>query len=165
MLALLFILVPLVLYVLMFSYETYIAFRRLATHGAYLSATWEITHTLLVITLTNFTWLCSDAMVAVGQSVYWGLSVVAAAFVVRGILYMYLFYVAPKHRHTAADWLFAIAHLVMLVGLVVAIVAALRTLTTISYTINEQLIPYMWPALIAAVIICAIPVWTSYQRK
>jgi hypothetical protein len=165
MLAFLFILVPLGLYLLAFSYETYAAFRRLVTHSAYLNATWEITHTLLVLALTNFTWLCSDAMVAVGQAAYWGLITAAAAFVVRGILYVYLFFAAVGQKRPLADWLFALSHAVMLGGLLWATIVAFQKLSSIPYTINEQLIPYMWPALIAALVICAIPIWQSYKRK
>ena len=164
-LATLFVAVPLALYGLAFSYETYVAFRRLGNHGPYVNVTWEITHTLLVLALTNFTWLWSDAMVAVGQAAYWGLIIATAAFVLRAILYLYLFYVSPKVAHAVADWLFAVCHLVMLSGLAYAVVAAKRVLMTQNYAVNEQLIPYMLPALVAVVVICAVPVWQSYRRR
>lgn len=165
MIALLFVAVPLGLYLIIFSVETYAAFNRLTgTASGYLDATWEITHTLLVLALTNFTWLCSDAIIAVAQAAYWGLIVSAAAFVVRGILYVYLFYAAAKNNR-AAGWLFALSHVAMLVGLVYAGLAAIYTLAHTSYRINDQLLPYMWPALAVSVVICAIPIAQSYRRR
>jgi hypothetical protein len=166
MLAALFVAVPLGLYAITFSYETFAAFRRLAKNSNdYVSATWEITHTLLVLALTNFTWLWSEAMIAVAQAAYWGLIIAAAAFVVRAILYVYLFHAAAAGKHRLAGWLFALSHLVMLAGLVYSVVAAFRVLSSQSYAVNDQLIPYMWPALIASLVICAIPIWKSYRSK
>jgi len=165
MLANLFVAVPLGLYVLAFSYETFAAFRRIAKPSGYINATWEITHTLLVLAITNFTWLWSDAMVAVAHEAYWGLIVAAAAFVLRAILYIYLFFAAPNGKHPAASWLFALCHAAMFVGLVYAIVATVHVLSTQDYAVNDQLIPYMWPSLVASVVICALPVLQSYRRK
>ena len=165
MVADLFVAVPLGLYVIAFSYETFAAFRRITKPGGYLNATWEITHTLLVLAITNFTWLWSDAMVAVAHEAYWGLIIAAAAFVLRAILYVYLFFVSPNGKHPAASWLFALCHLVMLAGLVYTIFATIHVLTTQNYAINDQLLPYMWPSLIASVIICAIPILQSYRQK
>lgn len=165
MLAVAFVGVPLGLYLLALLYETVAAFRRLEHHSAYLSATWEITHTLLVLALTNFTWLWSDAIVAVGQAAYWGVIVAVAAFAVREILYIYLFYIARPGRHTGVGWLFASAHVAMFVGLAYAAVAALGALHARVYGVNVQLLPYMWPALIAVVALSALPIWQSYRQK
>lgn len=165
MLAVLFVAVPLGLYVLAFSYETFAAFRRLAKPSGYINATWEITHTLLVLAITNFTWLWSDAMIAVAHEAYWGLIIAAAAFVLRAIFYVYLFFASPGGKHPVASWLFALCHLVMLVGLVYAIVVTMHVLATQNYAVNDQLLPYMWPSLIAAAIVCAIPILQSYRQK
>lgn len=165
MLATLFVAVPLGLYILTFSYETFAAFRRLVKPSNYANYTWEITHTLLVLAITNFTWLWSDAMIAVAREAYWGLIIAAAAFVLRAILYVYLFFAAPDGKHPAAGWLFAVCHLVMVAGLIYTIAAAIHVLTTQNYVVNDQLLPYMWPTLVASLAICVIPIWQSYRRK
>lgn len=165
MLATLFVAVPLGLYAITFSYETFAAFSRLAKKESdYVNVTWEITHTLLVLALTNFTWLWSDAMIAVAQAAYWGLIVVAAAFVLRAIFYVYLFH-ASAGTNKLVGWLFALMHLVMLAGLAYTVVAAVQVLTAHTYAVNDNLLPYMWPALVASLVICAIPVWQSYRHK
>jgi len=169
----LFVLVPLLAYLPLFIYETYSSFKRLdltkRRKSDYLSATWEITHTLLILAVTNFIWLFSDVIKEVGAAVYWGLIIVGAAFIVRAILYLYIFYIQDqkvrRKRDTIFDYLFAVSHVVILGGLIYTLNNAWATLATESFSINTEFIPYMWPGLVLMIGICAIPMFSLYRTK
>jgi len=171
--AYLFVLIPLIAYLPLFLYETYASFKRLditkRRKSDYLSATWEVTHTLLILAVTNFIWLFSDVIKAVGAAVYWGLIIVGAAFIVRAILYLYIFYIQDqtvrKKRASIFDYLFAASHLVILGGLIYTLTNAWATLSTETFTVNTEFIPYMWPGLILMIGICAIPIASIYRTK
>ena len=64
--ALILFLVPLVLFVAAFLYETYLSFVRLknpkAGRTGYVNATWEVTHTLLVFTVVMLLMLFSSSL-------------------------------------------------------------------------------------------------------
>lgn len=167
-----FVIVPLALYVPLFLYETWCAFARLHNHEAgktgYVDATWEVTHTFLILAVINTIWLYSSIMTTIAKSVYWGLLIAGALFIVRGILYMYLFYMQDFKKHnriTILDWLFALSHIGILGGLVYTIVQAGRILLTQSYSVNTQFIPFMWPGLILLLALGAIPLLKLYRTK
>lgn len=67
-----FVLIPLLAYIPMFAYELYISFRRIGKPsdkgGEYLHATWESTHTFLILSVNYFMWLYSAAIIDVGQA-------------------------------------------------------------------------------------------------
>jgi cytochrome bd-type quinol oxidase subunit 2 len=165
------VIIPLGLYLLLFGYETLASFRRLKPSGkssnAYLNATWEVTHTILIIGVTNFVWLFSSVAKPVGHAMYWGLMVAGFCFIVRAILYVYLFYIkdAGRQRVGALDWLFAVSHIGVLAGLAYAIIQAIKVLTSHHYTINTQFIPWMWPGLIVILVIGLLPMFHLYRTK
>jgi hypothetical protein len=167
----LFILIPLGLYLPLFLYETYASFRRLGApgkQGAYVHATWEVTHTFLIIGATNFIWLFSDIAVTVSKAVYWGLIIAGAGFIVRAILYVYLFFIkdAGKGNHnTPADYLFALSHIGVITGIIYAVVRAAQVLATSSYDINTQFIPWMWPGLVLLLALGALPLLQIYRTR
>lgn len=73
LLAWLFVLTPLVLFLAGFITETYLAFKRLrdpSLTGTYLDFTWELTHTLLVVSVAIFVGLFSQNLVEIAKAVY-----------------------------------------------------------------------------------------------
>lgn len=167
----LFVLIPLGLYLPLFSYETWSAFTRLNKRGkrggAYVDATWEVTHTFLIIGLTNFIWLFSANARGVAKAAYWGLITAGAAFIMRAILYLYIFYVSDlstKHNKWP-DKLFALSHIVVLVGLSYAIVNAWIELAGARVIINTQFIPWMWPGLVLLLALGSLPLIRLYTTK
>jgi cytochrome bd-type quinol oxidase subunit 2 len=165
-----FVLVPLAAYVPMFAYELYIAFRRIGKPkdkgGAYLHATWESTHTFLILGVNYFMWLYSSAVVAVGQAVFVPLLLFGATFIVRAILYVYLFYIKtnPKPNITA-DWLFALSHLVMAVCLGAIVLTGTTILLAGTYAPNHLLLPLLLPGLIMMIPLIAVPLYFLYKTK
>lgn len=169
MLSYLFVLVPLALYLPAFLYETYIAFKRLkknnSTYPEYLHSSWEVTHTLLIVSVNYFIWLFAEILTKVGQAVYWGLIIASALFIVRGILYLKLFVANPGGRVGVYDQLFAWVHIGILLSLVYVLVRTVVILATNSFRINSQFIPWMWPGLALVGAICFVPFVTTYSRR
>lgn len=168
--AALFVLVPLLVYIPMFAYELYIAFRRIGKPqdkgGAYLHATWESTHTFLILSVNYFMWLYSSAVVTVGRAVFIPLLLFGATFIVRAILYAYLFYIkASPKPNIVADWLFAASHVVMAICLGLIVVIGVSIMASGMYQPNHLLLPLLLPGLIMMVPLIAVPLYFLYKTK
>ena len=166
----LFVVIPLIAYVPMFGYETYIAFRRIGKPrdkgGAYLHATWESTHTFLILSVNYFMWLYSSAIVSVGHAVFLPLLVFGLAFITRSILYIYLFYIKSTNRPTPGlDALFALMHVIIAVCLLYTIIQTLHVLMTGNYQPNDLLPTLLWPGIILTVPLISVPLYFLYKTK
>lgn len=170
MLALWFVIVPLLVYIPMFAVELYIAFRRIGKPldkgGEYLHATWEATHTFLILSLNYFMWLYSSAVVEVAEAVFAPLMLFGAVFIVRAILYVYLFYIKKSSiPNLLADWCFAACHAVMLVCIGYVALAAVNVLAGGNYEPNQVLLPLLYPGLILMVPLISVPLYFLYTTK
>ncbi|MEO7363946.1 MAG: hypothetical protein ABIV43_00350, partial [Candidatus Saccharimonadales bacterium] len=131
-----------------------------------LHATWESTHTFLILGVNYFVWLYSAAVVTVGRAVFIPLLVFGAAFVVRAILYIQLFYLrsSPKPNVTI-DRLFAWAHVAMAGCLAVIVYRALKIMLSNDYTANHLLLPLLLPGLLLLVPLISVPLYFLYKTK
>lgn len=168
--ALWFVLVPLLVYIPMFLVELYIAFRRIGKPmdkgGEYLHATWEVTHTFLVLALNYFMWLYSSAIVDVARAVFMPLITFGVVFIIRAILYVYLFYVKKSTRpNVLADWLFALCHLVMFACICFVTLTTARILLGGTYESNHVLLPLLYPGLFLMIPLISLPLYFLYKTK
>jgi len=168
--ALWFVLVPLIAYIPMFVVELYIAFRRIGKPkdkgGHYLHATWESTHTFLILSVNYFMWLYSAAIVEVGRAIFIYLMTFGAVFIVRAILYVYLFYIKEtKKPNLQADWAFAICHLIMFVCITFIANSTAEILLTGKYEANHILLPLLYPGLILMIPLISVPLYFLYKTK
>lgn len=162
-------LVPVVLFVVAFLYETFLSFRRLknpkAGKSGYLSATWEVTHTLLVTGVVMLVMLFTQSIDQLAAAIFWATFLAAVALGVRAVLYIYIFYVRSTNKTTWIDWSFAWTHL-MAAGLLVVVVAqALWFLFKNNPVPNSQFLPYFIPGVIVVVLICCLPMLVLYKTK
>jgi hypothetical protein len=172
MMAYAFVLLPILAYLPFFFVETWASFQRIGkktpSSDNYLHLTWEMTHTLLIVGVNYFIWLFASVIVDVGKAVYWGLITAGALYIVRAILYVYIYYGsgAKKKLHNGwADWLFAITHLLIIACLLYVVIRGAVVLMTTEYTVNTQFLPWMYPGLVFMIIICAIPLIRIYKIK
>lgn len=164
------ILIPLFFYFPMFLYETYIAFIRIGKPhnegGAYLHATWEVTHTLLILSINNFVWLYSTAVVAVGREVFVPLLFFGAVFIVRAILYIRLFYFKPTLKsNMILDKLFAWLHIVMLMSLCIVLVKTFTLMINGNYSPNYVVLQLLYPGIFLIFPIICMPLYFLYKTK
>lgn len=168
--ALWFVLLPLIIYLPMVLFEMYIAFRRIGKPldggGEYLHATWEVTHTFLILSVNYFMWLYSSAIVPVGQAVFVPLLLFGAVFIVRAIVYVYLFYIKADARpNLLADWLFALCHVVMVVCVAIIGIATTVVLLGGSYQPNHILLPLITPGLLLMIPLISVPLYFLYKTR
>lgn len=165
-----FVIFPLVLYIPMFLFETYIAFRRIGKPldrgGAYLHATWESTHTFLILSINYFIWLYSAAVVVVGRAVFLPLLIFGLAFIVRAIIYMQLFYIkSSKMPSLFVDRLFAITHVVIAICLGYVVVKTLSIMQNGDYEPNHTILSLLYPGLVLMIPLVSVPLYFLYRTK
>lgn len=162
-----FILTPLVLYLAAFLLEAYMAFARLGNRkasGSYLNATWETTHTFLVVTVALFVAFFSQNLVELANAAFLGVWIAALAIGLRGAAYLYLFYIRrDRSRRDWIDYSFAYIHLLIVAGLGVMLLQLVPVLLTTELQANTAFIPYMWPGLVLVLILCVPPVMSLYK--
>lgn len=165
-----FVLIPLIAYAPMFLYELYISFRRIGKPldkgGEYLHATWESTHTFLILSVNYFMWLYSAAIIDVGKVIFFPLILFGALFIARAILYTYLFYIKKsKQPNLMADWLFALCHVGMFICIIYAGIATTNVLLSGNYQPNHILLPLLYPGLFLIIPLITVPLFFLYKTK
>lgn len=165
-----FVIIPLLAYIPMFLVETYISFRRIGKPldkgGEYLHATWETTHTFLILSVNYFMWLYSSAIIEVGRAVFVPLMLFGGVFIVRAILYVQLFYIKKSDKPSLiVDWLFAICHIIMLVCISYVAIATIQVLFAGDYIANDILLPLLYPGLFLMAPLIVVPIYFLYKTK
>lgn len=162
-------LVPTTLFVLAFLYETYLSFKRLSNPKAgksgYVSATWEITHTLLVTAVVMLVMMFTSVIDKLSAAIFTATLLAAIALGLRAVLYIYIFYARNNNKINLLDWLFALMHVVAAGLLVVVVVQSLWFLHQNSPTPNTQFLPYFIPGVIAVVLLTGLPIYIVYKTK
>ncbi len=163
-------LLPVFVYVMAFLYETWLSFRRLKDPGAgrasYVTATWEVTHTLLVFAVVTLLMTFTQDLVRLASTLFWPTFIAVIALGLRAVGYLYIFYVRPKvSRASWIDWGFALTHVVAALFLVVTVVKALWFIAQQHPIANTQFFPIFIPGVILVFAVCAIPIITLYRTK
>lgn len=165
-----FILTPLALFLAAYLAETYASFSRLKKPSKgrdYLSATWEVTHTFLVVSVALFVGFFSQNLTDIAYVVFYPLFLTSVFVGVRTLAYIYLFMIrdtASKHR-TWVDVVFAISHIGVIIGLVYLLVVLVPKLLTTELIANTNFIPWMIPGAIIILLACSIPILALYKTK
>lgn len=167
----LFIFVPLLLFVIAFVIETFLSIKRLKNNkreGSYVSATWEVTHTFLVVAVAMFVSLFSDYLTDIARVSLVGFIIVTIFAGIRGSAYLYIFYIRNPNKRSMRNWidtLFAFAHLGMVVGLFVLLARLIPEMMRLNPQPNTDFIPWMIPGLILVISLCALPLVSIYNTK
>lgn len=167
------VLIPLIAYILAFSYETILsvlrlsgAYQRRHRYQGYAHATWEITHTLLVFSFTSFFVLFSPLVVELADRAYLPLFATGILFAIRGLLYLYLFYVISDDKPRPIwDALFALSHLALIGTLIWSIATVVKLIIDVPVTPLTDLVPIVAPPVVLVLIISALPVARMYWAR
>lgn len=163
-------LIPVLLFVIAFLYETYLSFRRInkpkAGKSGYVSATWEVTHTLLVAAVVMLVMMFTSSLDELSSAIFVATFLAAVVLGVRAILYIYIFYVRDhKKKPNYVDWLFAISHVCAAILLVIVVLQALWFLYQNNPPANTQFLPYFIPGIIVIILITLLPIFVIYKTK
>lgn len=158
------------LFVVAFLYETWLSLRRLARpqsgREGYVSATWEVTHTLLVFALITLLMTFTQDLVNLASSIFWPAFIAAIALGLRAVVYLYIWYVRRSAvRRNWVDWIFAVSHLVAAVFLVLTAAKALWFISRYHPVANTQFLPIFIPGLVLTAAVCIIPAIVLYRTK
>lgn len=162
--------IPTLLFVIAFLYETYLSFRRvlrpkLSDRRNYLSATWEFTHTLLVFAVVMLVMLFTQTIDQLASAIFISTFMAATALGVRAVLYIYIFYARKKKVTNWVDWLFAFSHLVTALLLVTTVCKALWYLYKNNPPVNSQFVPTFLIAMPVILVLCLVPAFVLYRTK
>lgn len=167
--ALILFLTPTLLFVIGFLYETYVSFKRLFkpkfSRKDYVSATWEVTHTLLVFAVVMLLMLFTQVLDELASAIFLSTFLAASALLVRSACYTYIFYGRKKKIINWVDWTFALSHLMAALFLVVTVLKALWFIYKENPPVNEQFIGPFIPGLVFVLAICIFPMIILYRTK
>lgn len=127
-----FLLVPVVLYIVFSVMEIWLTYqlsrRKPNRTLLFIQASTEITHTLLVFAYAQFMVTFSPLLVDIGASLWWPVALLMASILVRGSLYMLLFYKAkPRQFEYMALLVTYLAGVIALVWFLSIVVPAVVT--------------------------------------
>lgn len=167
--ALVLFLVPTLLFVLAFLYETYLSFLRLRNPKAgktgYVAATWEVTHTLLIFAVVMLVMMFTQDINGLASAIFVSTFLAASVLVIRSILYCYIFYARKDTKTNWADWSFALTHIAAAGLLVITVLQALLYLHKNNPPVNSQFLPYFIPGLVVVIALCAVPIFVLYRIR
>lgn len=163
-------LVPLVLFVSAFLYETWLSFARLKDpkkgRASYVSATWETTHTLLVFTVVMLLMTFTQVLDDLAAAIFWPTFIAAVFLGLRAVAYIYIFYVRKETKRVNwIDWFFAFTHVGAAVFLVITVLKALWFILQENPPANTQFFPLFIPGLMLVLILTALPLLSIYRTK
>lgn len=167
----LFVLTPLVLFLAAYIIETYVSFRRLQKPRKghdYLDATWEVTHTFLVVSVALFVGFFSQNLTEIAYVVFYPLFLTSVFVGVRTLAYIYIFIIrSPKKRNqrTWIDTVFALSHVGVVAGLLYLLAMLIPKLLSIELLANTAFIPWMLPGAALVIVVCSLPLLSLYATK
>lgn len=165
------IIFPLLWYLLAFGYETGLAFSRLGggrlNRGvAFVSGTWEVTHTMLVYAFTVFAISFASLLPQAASKLFLPISFFMCALMIRGSLYLYLFY-SDKKVALGGFWrlVFAVAHLASWLAVAVGSYRMVNLIHKTNFTPSTNALGEIAIGFVLAVVICAVPLLQIYRRQ
>ncbi len=167
----LFILTPLVIFLVAYVVETYLSFKRLISprNGRdYLDATWEITHTFLVVSVALFVGFFSNNLVTIAHTTFFPLFFTSIFIGIRTLAYIYIFVISSAKKQQQRTWIdmvFAWSHIGVIAGLLYLLAVLIPQLLTTELIPNTSFIAWMVPGAVIIFIACLAPLISLYRIK
>ncbi len=166
------ILVPLLFYVAVFSYETYLSIERISSKKlkrgeAFVSATWEVTHTILVYAFVIFFVSHADLLPVIATTIFLPVVILMIALIARGTLYLYLFYGDIRISKIGKLWhrLFALTHIINLAAALWLTIAVTYEIITRHFVASTDNVGLIALGLIPISLLCAVPLYKLYKTR
>lgn len=166
-----FILTPLCLFLIAYLYETYISFQRLSYPKKgrhYVDATWEVTHTFLVISVALFVGFFSSNLTEIAYVTFYPLFLASVFVGVRTLAYIYIFVIRESKKQMTRSWVdavFAFSHIGVIISLLYLIAVLIPKILSTQLTPNTLFIPWMIPGAFVIIAICIIPLFNLYKTR
>ena len=160
------ILVPIVIYLVFILLEiwlTYrIAMRRHSRSLLFVQASTEVTHTLLVFSYAQFMVTFSDLLTRIGARLWWPVALLIVTLLVRGSLYLLLFY--REHVRTSVYTVLLITYLIGVVALLWALTIIVGAIVAERFIPDASQVPILVAAGIPTLLIIVFPLSAIYRH-
>lgn len=161
-------LIPISIYVVLFIYETYLAYKKAVRKDHkrnYVEVTWEMTHTLLIIGLILLFVIYSSSLNSIATAIFAPAFLAGLFLFIRGTLYSYIFYVSKKAYSKIVDWTFFLVHVISLVFLALVAVDVINFVINNHPVANNNFMPYFIPGEIITLALILGPMYYLYRIK
>jgi len=166
------ILIPLLFYVVVFGFETIASIKRVLNGSfnretAFVHATWEVTHTILVYAVVMFIISHADLLPLIATTIFLPVVILMMALILRGTLYIYLYYGNTKISKISKIWhsLFALTYVVNLSAALWLTIAVTYEIITRHFTPSTDNVGLIAFGLVPVAIFCAVPLLILYRTK
>lgn len=171
MIAWLYVLLPLLLFLVGYIVETYVSFARLKNKkkdNSYLDATWEVTHTFLVVSVACFVGFFSTNLIELADAAFYGMFLVSIFVALRTVTYIYLFYIREPTKRGVRNWIdvaFAFSHVGVVVSFLLMLAMLIPRILELDMQPNNQFISWMTPGFVLTLLLCILPILSLYKTK
>lgn len=165
------ILLPITGWVIAFGYETWLALGRseggdYSVGTAYMHASWEITHTLLVYGFTVFVVSHADSLDILDRTLFIPVCVFMMSLLVRGCLYLYLFYGPQTIKHPELyHSVLAASYVVSMVSVLCGFILTIINIQLYSLTPSTENMPIIGFGFVLTSVLCFLPIRAAYTYK
>lgn len=166
------VIVPLIIYILVFTYQLVISFLRLSkvyrdkNNQSYVPKNWELINVLLFCSLAVFYIVFNDAIIEVIEKATLPLFLAGVAFSARVVLYAYIFYIVPTRKlRPVWDSLFAISHAILLISIMWVATAIARIIADNPVQLVTNLLPIVVPSILIFITASVLIIWPPRHNK
>ncbi|MEP7205235.1 MAG: hypothetical protein ABI716_03525 [Candidatus Saccharibacteria bacterium] len=166
------ILAPLLFYVSVFGFETFLSVKRVFSGSfdqgtAFVHATWEITHTILIYAVVMFMVSHAELLPIIATTIFLPVVILMIALISRGTLYLYLFYGEVHVSSIGRLWhgLFSLTHLINLAAALWLTIAVSYEIITRHFIPSTDDIGLVASGLIPVALLCAVPLYHLYRTN
>ena len=160
------ILVPVAVYLIFSAVEIWITYqfatkRRTRAH-IFIQASTEVTHTLLVFAYAQFMVAFSSLLVTIGSKLYLPVAILMATLIIRGSLYLMIFYRTSISRQLYV--LLLISYIVGLAAVIWGLFIVIQGIIANDYLPDTSTVPIVLGFGLPALIIFIIPIFRIYKN-
>lgn len=160
------LLVPVVIYLVFSVIEIWLTFK-IATHRRsrsllFIQASTEVTHTLLVFAYAQFMIAFSPLLVEIGAQLWWPVALLMVSVLLRGSLYLLMFY--REHSRRIEYWTLLTTYLTGVLALVWFLVILIPAIVTRGFVPDTSNLHIVLPAGVIALAIIIVPLIAVYRH-
>ncbi|MFZ1258273.1 MAG: hypothetical protein WAQ25_02275 [Candidatus Saccharimonas sp.] len=160
------IVAPIVIYLVFSVIEIWITYR-ITVHKQsrsllFVQASTEVTHTILVFAYAQFMVAFADLLTRIGAQLYWPVALLMVTLLVRGSLYLLLFY-----RQHSPRWMYGVLLVTYLLGvaaLVWGLGIVVSAIVAENFIPDTSNVPLVLSVGMPALAVCIVPIIAVYRQ-
>lgn len=159
---------PFLGWLIAFGFDGWIAFNNFRTNSfskklGRTHASWGITHTLLIYSFTVFMISHADVLPKIDVLLFLPICLFLVSAIMRGCLYLYLFYGDRPAHFKAGYGLFALTHMISLGSILAGAWIVVNEVTRLNFVPDTSYLPVITIGLIITSLVCMVPIYAAYR--